>query len=215
MKRFHLRSWVVLLILVVAWGGGCSAPVARVANPIDISADEYGPMFGAAVEVLRELGYIVEEQDYRFGAITARPMPTATAVEPWFATGSSDEHAWADTVNYQRRIISITFELVAPVKDDPFAQQNDYLMRTEVMIERLAAPVAQLTGSTQGRRIIGRLRRVPAEWERRGIEGTYWWAVGRDEPLEQRLVNLIVRRSMYMHEESGLVPNDAAADLES
>lgn len=181
---------------------GCTTRSHRVPNPLEIAEVEYTRLFDAAVVTLRSRGYVVDRQDYRFGVITTRPVFFPTIFEPWHSTNSTWEQAQASTINHQRRQIAITLE---PVPSDETPPADDaagpvtlasYILRAEVVVERLAVPRARLTGSTSGGRVMGRLAAVPEEWRRRGIESHYWRPIGRDPYLERRLVEAIVRRSL-------------------
>lgn len=191
-------------IAVIAALAGCAAKFEAMDNPIEIGVEEYPRLFDAAVVVLREQGFIVDQQDYRYGRITTRLATLPTFLEPWHTNKTTSDQAFASTINHQRRRISLFFQprqTVAGLVDEsrPVEEagaDTAYDVRAEVLTERLVVPIARLTGSTQPQSLIGRLADVPTEWKERGIQSAYWRPVGRDSFLEQRLLAQIIRRSM-------------------
>lgn len=188
---------------------GCSvAPPS--AEPVHVVAEEYGRMYQSAIQVLREEGYGIDRQDYRFGVVSTKPLASPTILEPWKRGNTTSGQAMESTINTQRRVVTVSLEpaeaRVEPHGDElsslrelaqrqARAMQGEYLMRVEAVIEQLQIPTRHLSGSTQGRRMFGHYRGVPAEWDERGISALYWVAVGRDPHLEDRLLKQIVRRS--------------------
>jgi len=190
---------------------GCtSAPSASA--PVSIAADEYPRMFQAAIDVMRDEGFIVDRQDYRFGRITSKPLTAPTIMEPWRRSANTAKQAIDSTINDQRRVVVVMLEpvdksnpaslgadvstLEQAVQSEALAGQGDYDVRVEVIIEQIQTPTRFLTGSTRGNSIYGHLRSVPAELDERGIGEVYWIPVGRDPYLEERLLRQIVRRSV-------------------
>lgn len=211
----------VLLIVSLGWLGGCARQAVVAPNPLEIDRSEYPRMYAAAVEVLREQGYIVDRQDYRYGTVSTRPRSSPSVFEVWYPDNSTGAQVAQSTVNSQRRVVTVSLEqasaaaqeaepdLAAPadlVPDEPEASDDSvqplapeaYLLRIEVIVEQLEAPIHHMTGSTDGRRVIGRLRRAPAELAELGIQDLYWQPVGRDTEMEQILLAAIVRRSINM-----------------
>ena len=191
-KCIGLSLLLVWLIL-----GGCTHAVVESTRPIEIGTSEYSRMYRAAVLVLRDHGFRLDRQDYRFGHISTRPLPAPTIIEPWDHTNSTFDQALESTINSQRRVVSVMFdpagEQAAQVDPDP-----GYLMRIEAMVERVQIPARQLTGSTDGPRVFGTLSVVPRELAQRGIVGPYWQTVGRDSYLEHQLLEQIVRQSLTL-----------------
>ena len=92
---------------------GCTTAIHAVNNPLEIAPSEYDRLLEAAVDELRDRGFVVDRHDYRFGTVSTRPVGSPTILEPWRADNSIYDQAVASTVNYQRRQITITLE---PVK---------------------------------------------------------------------------------------------------
>lgn len=214
MKRMCVITGLCVAALMFAGSTGCAAPQQSVTiqNPVEIDTLEYTRMFDAAVMILRDEGFHIDREDYRFGTITTRPVSASTMLEPWKDDNTTDDQSAQSTISQQRRQITITFEpreSDGRKPDDRTWRLGDdsddspgYLMRAEVLVERLVLPVTYLTGSTDGRRVLGKLSSVPAEWQRRGITQAYWRPLRHDDHLEQRLLVQIVRRSFHVAEHS-------------
>jgi len=187
------------LTLLVVWLvlGGCIHAVVEPAGAIEISTSEYSRMYRAAVLVLRDRGFRLDRQDYRFGRVTAWPMPAPSIMEPWEHTNSTVGQALESTINSQRRVVSVMLD---PAGDQAVQADPDlgYVMRIEVLVERLQVPARQLTGSTHGPRVCGTLSVVPRELAERGIVDAYWQPVGGDSYLERQLLEQIVRQSLML-----------------
>jgi len=192
--RFLISAITLLPVVVL---NGCAPKIQPVDNPLEIDRQEYARLFDATVLVLRDYGFRVARQDYRFGVITTEPMRAPTILEPWQTINTTVDQAFASTVNDQRRRVTIS---LVPAEADPptTGAPTPYELHAEVIVERLMVPTARLTGSTAGRRIVHQLSSVPVEWQQRGIRATYWRTIGRDPYLEQRLLAGIVRRSLHL-----------------
>ena len=194
------------LLFLMAWLTGCVKPVMDTPNPIEIDAREYRRMYHASVLALRELGFRVGRQDYRFGKVSSYPMAAETVLEPWYTSNTSLGQAVESTLNQQRRIASVSWQPVAephptagPWEAIRGQEGQSYWMRVEVLVERLQAPGRHLSGSTHGHALIASLSAVPTEWADRGIaDRLYWQPLGRDPLLEQRFIATIVRKSLTL-----------------
>lgn len=201
-----------LLALLLTCVGCQTAPYHAGPNPMEIDPSEFDRLFQASTAVLREEGYVVDREDYRFGAITTQPRPSATLLEPWKGDNTTFSQAAESTLNKQRRSISVTIapppadEVRSP--DDPPRNPHSYDFAVEVLIEQEQSPRRSFTGSTVGPRVVRPLNDTPAELKERGIANAYWQPVGRDPYLERRLMGLIVRRSLSLPAASSAAPVD-------
>jgi len=75
--------------------------------------------------------------------------------------------------------------------------EGEFMLRVEAVVQRASVPVRRLSG-TAGRSVFADLQDTPEEYKQRGIESTYWVAVGRDESLERELLHKIIRRSVVI-----------------
>ncbi|MFA9480245.1 hypothetical protein ACERK3_18385 [Phycisphaerales bacterium AB-hyl4] len=191
-----------LLLMVAAVG--CQRAFVDTPNPSPIASEAYDRTFDASIAVLRDHGFDVDRQDYRFGRVTTMPKDSPTAFEPWHGDNTTAAQAWQSTLDHQRRTVSLFFE---PTDEPGDAEANaeadhvivmaegDYLLRVEVLLERRVQPTRRMTGRTRGN-VFRTLDDVPAEWARRGIDRSYWEPVGRDAYMEGRLLAEIVARGV-------------------
>ena len=207
--RGYLGRWWLaasLTALICLGGAGCAKPLMDTPNPIEIDAREYRRMYHASVLALREQGFRVGRQDYRFGRVSTYPLAAETGLEPWYSSNTSLNQALESTLNQQRRIATVLWEPVIepgtvaiPWEATKGQQGQAYRMRVEVLVERRQAPGRHLSGSTRGHSVMASLSSIPVEWVNRGITSRhYWQPLGRDPLLEQRIIAAIVRKSLTL-----------------
>lgn len=188
---------MLLGAIMLANHSGCTRTVVTSPGPIEIGAAEYSRVYRAAVFELRDRGFRVDREDYRFGRVKTRPISAPTVLEVWDQTNSTGYQAMESTINNQRRLVSVQFD-PATGPDGMPVESDSYWMGVEVMIERLQVPTRQLTGSTNGPSVFGSLASVPKDLQQRGIPGAYWHPIARDPQLERELLDEILRRAMSL-----------------
>ncbi|MEM9021481.1 MAG: hypothetical protein AAGC44_13035 [Planctomycetota bacterium] len=174
-----------MLLLVVGLLGGCAHTV-QTDNPVTVSPSEYRPAFDATVRTLREHGFRIARNDYRFGVISTYPKESPTLAEPWIGDHTTRAQARRATLNAERRVVTARLERA----DGAIAQTagpDAFALFIEVEVQRRREPQRFLTHSAGGY-ITRQYTSVPVHLRGRGIEGVYWQAVGRDGLLEQRLL---------------------------
>ncbi|MEX1017779.1 MAG: hypothetical protein WDZ31_13640 [Phycisphaeraceae bacterium] len=181
-----IRTAIVVFALLLT---GCQRAVVDAPNPLPIASEEYDRMYDASIAVLRDHGFRVDQQDYRFGEVVTRPDDAPTAIEFWQADNTTAAQAWQSTLDHLRRTVTVFLE---PAEAEG---EGDYALRVEVLMERRVQPTRRLTGSSR-QNVFSTLDAVPAEWQRRGITAHYWEPVGRDPYLEARLLRTIVAEAM-------------------
>ncbi|MEM6853751.1 MAG: hypothetical protein AAF593_05015 [Planctomycetota bacterium] len=207
-----LRStFAGLFLSAVFLVGGCqtTSNSSPPMNTAPVSAAEYPTAFEVSGAVLRDEGFGVDRQDFRFGKITSRPKGSPTLVEAWQPDNTYPDQALRSTLGDLRRTITVTF--TPTPGSDPGTDQTTsvnsgntpvrgsggpsaYDVRVEVLVERLQVPERRMNGSTRGV-VFADLAEVPEELQARGIAGRYWQPVGRDLHLEQRLLQDILGRT--------------------
>ncbi len=205
--RMIARLPLVCLFVALGLPGpvGCASRAVSIDNPVRITAGEYNRMFEASVDVLRNELFSVERQDRRFGVITTRPLWAGSALEPW-RTDNTTAYQYTDaTLNYHRRTVRVNLTprdadatLDAATPADP---ADDYMLEVIVQLDRRQHPPRELnTAAVSSVAYFGRsggTRRIGTE---AGAEESFWRTVGRDEYLEQRLVNRILARASVIAE---------------
>ena len=199
-KRILLPAFAFFVLMVYT---GCAprAMAPRHDNPFPITSGEYSRYFESAIGILRNEGFPIDREDYRFGTVTTQPMDSPTM----FALGSSlnmtGNQTVGSTVNAERRQILVQIDRVAPPAKKSgggliaLPLLHDYVLHVEVIVERHVKPTAYITGSAFGHRVISHLSGLPTEWKRRGIAADYWRPVKRDVELEQRLLHRIIEQA--------------------
>lgn len=167
---------------------GCASRAVTIDNPIDVKALEYDRVYEASVEVLQGYRFRLARQDRRFGVITTQPMTAASSLEPWRKDAITKAQTDENTLNHQRRIVSVFIE--------PKGETDRYQLRVEAQWERRQHPpellhTAAFAHARYGRHGTG-ARTVYTET---GAATSFWRPVGRDADLEQRLVYDILARA--------------------
>lgn len=198
MNHVNLTAYRLIGLLMAALAftmAGCSSTsaVKDAPNPLEIDVTEYDRMFNATIAVLREQGLGVQTRDYRMGIIVSQPAVSPTLLEVWRIENSVQGNRAESTLNKQRRVVSVS---MTPAPDEPADNPQTYHMAVQVVIEQEQNPQHQLTGSTSGYNIIGSYSQTPDELTQRGINGPYWYPLGTDPLLENKLMRTIVHRSL-------------------
>jgi hypothetical protein len=205
------------MLCVAAIVAGCQSDPPRVADPLPVAGAEYDRFYEATRAVLRDRGFELAQQNYRFGLVTTEPLTARTLFEPIGDNHQSLASATRSTLRHTRRKVRVALE---PQQESQGSSQNAmpaatqpitltdapptvattkpaeaaYQLRVVVTVEARQAPTRRVIGGT-GRRVFSTLNRVPKRWARRGIEKTYWHPLGRDRELEAQLRREIVRGS--------------------
>jgi len=201
-RMIRRLALVALVLTVVGWPlAGCSRQVS-IDTPVRITAEEYDRVFESAADVLEYELYEIDRKDRRFGVIKTRPLWAGSALEPW-RTDNTTAYQYVDsTMNHHRRTVTVLL-MPQPAPDagdappaDAVVDADDYQLEVQVLVERRQLQPRELnTAAASSVSYYGRsggARRIVTE---RGVETQYWRAVGRDEFLEQRLVNRILARA--------------------
>jgi len=170
-----------------------------------VDAARYDAVYHAAVDVLRDRGFVVDRQDYRFGTVASEPLGAGTLVEVWRPNHATMNTALNASLNDHRRTVILTLAPLDPPAADPAdaaaepgtpttATPRFYWLDVEVVIERRQDPRRRVGGAARGG-AVSYLSATPVELTRRGITGTYWLPVGRDTALEQELAVEVLQRA--------------------
>ncbi len=201
-RKVSGRALAVAVLILFALGlAGCASGYRPTKNTIDIESSEYSRVFKAAVKILRDQGFTVDREDFRYGVITTLAVGAPTIVEPWRPGNRTTAQAIDSTLNDQRRRVAVTMEPESPIQDgadQSVGNSDKYTMRVDVQVERLQIPARHLTQSTAGRRVFKTLWSNPGKLQGRGISKKYWEPIGRDTVLERHLLAAIIRKSQLL-----------------
>lgn len=171
-------------------------PTKHHINFFSFDPERYPQVHAAIIEVLRQHGFRVARNDYRFGTVTTYPKESPTTLEFWIDDASTYAQRREDTYNAQQRTIKVQVAALAPgdsledVLDDLENPEPTYYLSVEVLIQRLQRPERYLTHSAS-ERISARYTAVPTHLSRQGIDGPYAQDLTRDHRLERRLLEAI------------------------
>lgn len=169
---------------------GCrSAGVAEApqAQALRFSPEQYRVVHAAAAEVLRDHGFTIARNDYRFGVITTEPKESPTLAEFWIDDASTAGQRRSDTLNAQQRTVTIKIDRAEAAVD---GAQGSYRLTVQVFIERLQRPDRLLTHSVTGE-LTTAYAQTPTHLRERGLDGPYAQTLTPDPWLEDRLLRAI------------------------
>ncbi len=164
---------------------------APIVGPTLSGLVQYDATFDAAVQLLRDYGFTIDRQDYRFGLVTTRPLVSPTIFEPWRTTNTSAGQMAQGTLNSQRRIVRVAIKPITL----PISPTTKYQLTVQVTLIKLQQPLKHLNGSTSGFSIVSNYSAVPAEWKEKGITRAYWIPDGSDPLLAQRIIDDVSKRA--------------------
>lgn len=178
----------MLVCLLAAWSllTGCQSAAVTAPQPglaaMTFAPEQYPAVHAAAVEVLREHGFRISRNDYRFGKVTTYPKESPTLAEFWIDDATTWDQRRSDTLNAQQRS--------AKIQIDRASDPTVYELRVEVLVERLQRPERYLTHSATGQ-LSASYAGSPQHLRDRGIDGPYAQVLTRDPLLEARLLEAI------------------------
>jgi hypothetical protein len=182
--------------LALALAACALAGCAALDSPTDlaIEAGGYPTAFEAARTTLRDYHFELERVDARAGVISTTENDTAGFFTPWDLGRSSFQQELEDSVQYQRRIVRITFE--DPSRASTTAEQTEtdlrelpgrLTMRVRVVIERVYRPGWRINTTAIGLST----RTFDPALAARGMLPEFEVAVTEDRPLAARLVKAV------------------------
>ena len=210
----------ILLVMLTGCQSAPSDPQALAQlftkpKPFVFNQDQRPAVHAAAIEVLREHGFRIARNDFRFGTITTYPKESPTFAEFWIDDATTRDQRRADTLNAHQRSVTLTtqsmpgFDLSDPksgrAPDDSDKLAAYYRMTVEVFVERLQRPDRYLTHSATAQ-LSATYTTTPTHLNDRGIDGPYAQPLTRDPALEDRLLKAIQAAT-----ESFTTPQDATS----
>lgn len=180
-----LRAVLAAVICIVFGIGGCS-PSPRA---VVLADGSYAPAFEASQEVVRSLGFEVEQTDARSGVITTRPRKSAGFLTPLSQEQSTFEDEWTDAVNNQTRVVRIEFAPLAGGVggDDLRSAAGPMVLTVSAVVYRLHTPGWQVETESPTSSRFARDRVL----ESRRMAPVYTVARRRDDWLAGRIASKI------------------------
>lgn len=167
------------------------APASR---EIIIPAADYRRAFEAAIDSLKDHGFLIDRRDFRFGTITSKPRNSPKLFEIWKTDNTTAEQSIASSINSQQRIVIIQFTAGPENATTNNITLGQFALAVRVNIERTTDPNRRLTGSTTATDIVHPLDETPEQFKRQGVHGKSTHFIERDAHFEQRLLTDIAAR---------------------
>ncbi|MDB5297616.1 MAG: hypothetical protein JWO31_3599 [Phycisphaerales bacterium] len=153
-----------------------------------VSGTDFDALWQAIYRETRNAGFIPDREDYRLGVFTTRPVVSAQLFEPW----RRDTGTWFGLVQNTLATIRRTLRWDVVRADD-----GTITATPRVLIERYSVIEHRVTFSAEYAEIFAltreeaenvRLRALdPAAFVADPVPVSYWYSIGRDQGLEERL----------------------------
>ncbi|MBS0190951.1 MAG: hypothetical protein U0573_03525 [Phycisphaerales bacterium] len=114
MVRFRNVSAALFTLAALAFAGCAAKPSSMM-----VPADQYGPTFSAAREVLHSYRFTLDRIDARAGIITTRPKSSSGFFTPWDTEQSTISQEWEDTINHELRSVQVSFAPLVEIPEKP------------------------------------------------------------------------------------------------
>jgi hypothetical protein len=138
--------------------------------------------------ILRDYCFAIDRVDYRLGIITTEPLVGAQFFEPWRRDNQTAGDVVKSSLGTRRRTVRVD---IARNDDGTFTASP------RVLLERISSAEQRITNvvAYRGARKPADPRAVPRGTKESDqgilIPSKYWYAIGRDEPLERKLAEEI------------------------
>lgn len=154
----------------------------------EIRGRDFDALWNACQEVAKARGFVIDRTDYREGLLYTEPLVSKGYFEVW-RNDVVDGHGLA-----QGTLATIRRTIRFAIRRQP---DGSFVATPKVVVERYASIERRITSAAQYHDIFSiRLLDVNREREQTGavIPAEFWFAVGRDHPLERELGKDISRR---------------------
>jgi len=181
--------------MLTAWG--CVAPLqplGRTAALVTVAdGADFERLWEAGTRVLRKNRFQPTRQDRAAGVIQTRPSTTQSWFEFW-RRDAADAYSFAEANLH-------TIRRTASIKMDRSQDSENYIISVRVDKERFSAPERQVTSAAGAIQMFG--SQLPTRQGRLigAAEARSWVSLGRDGPLESRLLAQIIRKYRPAHYE--------------
>lgn len=154
----------------------------------------YDNVWKQAQDILTQTGFAIDRADYRLGVLTTRPLASSQILEFWKPQHAGFTNAMENTVNNQRRWVTLT---ILTVEGKP----DFYEIGVQVLVERETNPTEGLNGpmfvegSGFGHNVLTlRSDYAPPVADPKKEEQPIWNTVGHDPDLERKLLEALFKR---------------------
>jgi hypothetical protein len=183
--RTLTRSALVLHCSLLCISAACQRP-AQPEGPThsQISEDALRDAWDAALSVLRRYDFLPDRQDRAQGVITTLPKTSRQWGEFW-RQDTADGYSLAESsLHTTQRKVTIRF-----------LREPTWQVQVQVDVYRLSVPESQITtASAAFQAFSGVLPTTEGTQQIQGAARRQWVHLGRDEAMENRLLDSILRR---------------------
>lgn len=147
----------------------------------------YQHIFNQALRLVRHTGYRISWSSYRLGIITSRPRIGPEVLQWWRPDVTDRDSLMESTLNTFRRTIRLVIQRVGKQK---------YRISIEVLVERRENPQG-MVGAVAFNGLSafgGNILPLLASHAPPGVGGEYWYPAGRDQLLEKKLLQELLKK---------------------
>jgi len=196
---------VVTLALLTLTLVGCAAPGSQTHRDLppesaapeywlrkpavaSVSDGDFNRLWGACRRAVQSRSFVVDRVDLRDGVMTTFPTVSKQIFEPWRNDAGSFPAVLESTIGTVRR--SVRVQVVR--RDD-----GTYEATPKVVVERYEQAERRVTSVARYTEVLGvdPAQQGTRERDRLGADlpVAYWYALGRDEPLERQIADDVRR----------------------
>jgi len=148
----------------------------------------YDNVWKQAQDLLESTGFALDRQDYRLGVLSTRPLASSQFIEFWKPQQSGVTNAMENTVNNQRRYITVTLSTVE-------GKPQFYEIGIQVIVERESNPSEGLANTVfvQGSGFGRNALTLRSDYAGAKDEPGLWNVVGHDPDLEKKLLDQLFK----------------------
>ncbi|MGA3068397.1 MAG: hypothetical protein ABSF29_16265 [Tepidisphaeraceae bacterium] len=150
-------------------------------------AFDFPKLCDACLDVARDYQFTIDRTDYRQGVITTTPKISPQLFEFWRKDAGTYYDELQSSLQTIRR--TIRFELSR-------SDEGLFTVRPKVLVEKLSIEQRRITSETQYQFVFSPLGNSGTFTTDQGVTLPlrYWYAIGRDEPMEKQLAEAIARK---------------------
>jgi hypothetical protein len=149
----------------------------------------YDNVWKQASALLTTMGFEIDRQDYRLGAITTLVLPSTQIVEFWKPQQVNPLDSMENTLNNQRRWVRLA---ISAVEDKP----NFYEIAVRVLVERETNPSEAIGGPifAEGSGFGRDVHTLRSDYTPTNVEKGKWVTLGHDPDMEKKILDALFER---------------------
>lgn len=173
-------------VQIALFGVGCQQPAqpdgptaSRLADDEDLDQ-----LWQTSLAVLQKMDFRPDRQDRAIGVISTSPTTSMQWHEPWRQDVATGYALLEASIHSIQRVVTVRF-----VKGDSWS------IEVEVEVLRLSRPSAQITTASSVLHGFSGVLPTTESFTADGTAAEHWVHVGRDGPLEERILNRILNEA--------------------